>query len=66
MWRVTLNLNERILKLWRSTRPFGTKVDESNFFTAPEPLGYDFVIGDTIGDADDLAVLVELLYKPIK
>ena len=32
-WRVTLNLNERILKLWRSTRPFGTKVDGSNFFT---------------------------------
>jgi hypothetical protein len=31
---VTLNLNERILKLWKSTRPFGTKVDESNFFTA--------------------------------
>jgi hypothetical protein len=30
---VTLNLNERILKLWKSTRPFGTKVDESNFFT---------------------------------
>jgi hypothetical protein len=29
-------------------------------------LGYDFVIGDTIGDADDLAVPVELLYKPIK
>jgi hypothetical protein len=28
-----LNPNERILKLWKSTRPFGTKVDESNFFT---------------------------------
>jgi hypothetical protein len=33
-WRVTLNLNERILKLWKSTRPFGIKVDKSNFFTA--------------------------------
>jgi phosphoglycerate dehydrogenase-like enzyme len=31
---VTLNLNERILKLWRSTRPFAIKVGESNFFTA--------------------------------
>jgi hypothetical protein len=31
---VTLNLNERILKLWKSTRPFATKVDEINFFTA--------------------------------
>jgi hypothetical protein len=33
-WRVTLNLNERILKLWKSTRPFRIKVDKSNFFTA--------------------------------
>jgi hypothetical protein len=31
---VTLHLNERILKLWKSTHPFGTKVDENNFFTA--------------------------------
>ena len=30
-WHVTLNLNERILKLWKSTCPFGTKVDETNF-----------------------------------
>ena len=33
-WRVTLNLNERILKLWRSNWSFGTKVGESDFFTA--------------------------------
>jgi hypothetical protein len=33
-WQVTLNLNERILKLWKSIRPSGTKVDETNFFTA--------------------------------
>jgi len=32
-WQVTLNLNERILKLWKSIRPSGTKVDETNFFT---------------------------------
>jgi hypothetical protein len=30
---VTLNLNERIPKLLKSTRPFGTRVDETNFFT---------------------------------
>jgi hypothetical protein len=32
-WQMTLNLNERILKLWKSTRPPGMKVDEINFFT---------------------------------
>ncbi len=31
-----LNLNERIVKLWKSTHPFRTKVDESNFFTPSE------------------------------
>ena len=30
---MTPNLNERILKLWKSTRPLGAKVDETNFFT---------------------------------
>ena len=34
-WPVTLNLKERILKLWKSTRPFGAKVDKSIFFTPP-------------------------------
>jgi len=34
LWRVTFNLNERILKLWRSNCPFGAKVGESDFFTA--------------------------------
>jgi hypothetical protein len=36
--QVALNLNERILKLWESTRPFGTKVNETNFFTPSDPL----------------------------
>jgi len=49
-WLVTLNLNERILKLWKSTRPFGTKVDESNFFTASEGL---------------LPVLLVSIYPPV-
>jgi len=35
-WWVTLNLNERILKLWKSTRPFRIKVDKSIFFTASQ------------------------------
>jgi len=29
-------------------------------------LGYHFPTSSPVGDADDLAVLVELLYKPIK
>jgi len=37
-WQVTLNLNERILKLWESIRPSGMKVDETNFFTPSEGL----------------------------
>jgi len=35
---MTPNLNERILKLWKSTRPSGTWVDETNFFTPSDGL----------------------------
>jgi hypothetical protein len=33
LWQATFNLNERILKLWKSTHPSGTKVDETIFPT---------------------------------
>lgn len=35
-WPVAGNLNERFLKFWKSTRPFGTKLDETNFSTASQ------------------------------
>ena len=35
-WPIAGNLNERFLKFWKSTRPFGTKLDETNFFTASQ------------------------------
>jgi hypothetical protein len=31
-----------------------------------EPFGYDLAVGDPVRDADDLALPVKLLYKPIK
>jgi hypothetical protein len=30
--------NERILKLWKSPRPFGSEIDETDFFTFFEGL----------------------------